>query len=222
MARKYRYSCVYIFHVILPEKATWRSILSQTNIYIFPAAVPLSSVRKILKSACSRKTIKHIMQNAPWINRLFIDLANRNNRFCVITDCSGINKDGPGRFQTEAGNLEFQTCYFNSANDKQVYNVFVSKRKKSAEDSKNFHFKIIEFKSKTNKNVTFDAADKLSDLTKIDTATNRSDKKRARSVFESGNVKPIFRDGTSANELAVSSDHAYARPRKRIRPVFLP
>ena len=162
------------------------------------------------------------MQNAPWINRLFIDLANRNNRFCVITDCSGINKDGPGRFQTEAGNLEFQTCYFNSANDKQVYNVFVSKRKKSAEDSKNFHFKMIKFKSKTNKNVTFDAADKLSDLTKIDTATNRSDKKRAQSVFGSGNVKPISRDGTSANELAVSSDQAYARPRKRIRPVFLP
>ena len=81
------------------------------------------------------------MQNAPWINRLFIDLANRNNRFCVITDCSGINKDGPGRFQTEAGNLEFQTCYFNSANDKQVYNVFVSKRKKVLKTAKIFILK---------------------------------------------------------------------------------
>ena len=65
------------------------------------------------------------------------------------------------------------------ANDKQVYNEFVSKRINSAEDNKNFHFKIIMLKNKANKNVTFDAADELSDLTKNDTATNRSDKKRA-------------------------------------------
>ena len=45
VARKCRYSCVYIFHTIFPEKATWRSTLSQTNIYnIFPAMVPLSSI----------------------------------------------------------------------------------------------------------------------------------------------------------------------------------
>ena len=113
--------------------------------------VPSSSVQKILESACSRKTIKYILQNAIWINTLFIDLANRNNRFCLTIDCSEINKDGPGRFQTEADNLEFQTCCFNSANDQQVYNEFVSKRINSAEDSENFHFKIIKLKSKTNK-----------------------------------------------------------------------
>ena len=66
---------------------------------------------------------------------------------------------------------------FNSANDEKVYNKFVSKRINSAEDSENFHFKIIKLKSKTNKNVTFDATDELSNLNKNDTATNRSDKK---------------------------------------------
>ena len=50
----------------------------------------------------------------------FIELANRDDRFCLTSDCSGINKDGPGRFLTEAGNLEFQTCYSNSENNKQV------------------------------------------------------------------------------------------------------
>ena len=45
VARKYNYNCVYIFHTIYPEKANWRTILSQTNIYnIFPATVPLNSV----------------------------------------------------------------------------------------------------------------------------------------------------------------------------------
>ena len=125
VAWKYRYSCIYIFHTIFPEKAIWRSILSQTIIYILPATVPLPSFRKILETACSRKTIKYIPQNAPLLNRLFVELVNRNDRFCLTIDCSGINKDGPGRFQTEADNPEFETCYFNSANNRQVYNEFV-------------------------------------------------------------------------------------------------
>ena len=72
VARKYRYSCVYISHTIFPEKAIWRSVLSQTNIYnIFLATVSLRSIQKILETACSSKTIKYILQNALWLNRLF-------------------------------------------------------------------------------------------------------------------------------------------------------
>ena len=147
--------------------------------------VLLSSVWKILETACSWKTIKYILQNALWLNRLFIELANRDDRLCLTIDCSGINKDSLGRFRTEADNPEIQT--FNSANDELVYNEFVSKRINSAEDSKNFHFKIIKIKSKTNKNVTFDAADELSNLNKNDTATNGSDKKRTGPDFDIGN-----------------------------------
>ena len=55
VTRKYSYSCVYIFHTIFPEKANWRLILSQTNIFnIFSASVPINSVRKILEGASSR------------------------------------------------------------------------------------------------------------------------------------------------------------------------
>ena len=40
VARKFGYSCVYIFHIIYPEKANWRMILSQTKIFnIFPGFV---------------------------------------------------------------------------------------------------------------------------------------------------------------------------------------
>ena len=104
------------------------NILSQTNILnIFPASTSLASVRKILEDACIRKTRKYISQSALWISKLFIELANRNDRVCLTLDCSGINKNGPGRFRTEADKLDCQTCYFNIANDKQVYNEFVSK-----------------------------------------------------------------------------------------------
>ena len=175
VARKYGYSCVYIFYTIFQEKAVWRSTSSQAKIYnIFPATVLLPSV---LETACSRKTIKYILQNALSLNRRFIELADRDDRLCLTIDCSGINKDSPGRFRNEADNPEFQTCYFNSAKDEQVYKKFVSKRIKSIEDGENFHFKIIKLQTRTNKNVIFDTADELSNLNNNGTAANRSDKK---------------------------------------------
>ena len=99
VARKYNYNCVYIFHSIYAEKATWGTILFQTNIYnIFPATVPFNSVKKILEGACIRKTSKYIPQSALWISRLFIELANRNEKICLTVDCSNTNRDGPCRF----------------------------------------------------------------------------------------------------------------------------
>ena len=144
VTRKYNYSCVYIFHTVFPEKGNWRLILSQTNILnIFPASVPINSIRKILEGACSRKTKKYIPQNAFRLNRLFFDLANTNDKICLTIDSSGINKDGPGRFRTKADNPEFQVCYFNSKNDEQVYNEFISQRINSDENKNDFHFKIV-------------------------------------------------------------------------------
>ena len=174
VARKYSYNCVYIFHTIYPEKANWRTILSQTNIYnIFPATVPLNNVRKILDGACIRKTSKYIPHASLWISRLFIELANRNDKVCLTLDCSNTNKDGPGRFRTDADNPDNQVCYFNSANDEQVYNEFVSERIKTPDSENDFHFKILEVKSKTNKNISFDATNELRQLNKNDTKRSR-------------------------------------------------
>ena len=175
VARKYKYNCVYIFHTIYPEKANWRTILSQTNIFnIFPASVSLNKVRKILEGAHIRKTSKYIPHASLWISRLFIELANRNDKVCLTLDCSNTNKDGPGRFRSEAENPDNQVCYFNSANDEQVYNEFVSKRIKTSDPESNFHFEIVKVKSKTNKNISFDATNKLQELNKNDTKTSRS------------------------------------------------
>ena len=159
VTRKYSYSCVYIFHTIFPEKANWRLILSQTNIFnIFPASVPINSVRKILEGSCSRKSKKYIPQNAFWLNRLFFDLANTNDKICLTIDSSGVNKDGPGRFRTKADNSEFQVCYFNSKNGEQVYNESISQRINNDKNENDFHLKTARQKSKINKNVTFESS----------------------------------------------------------------
>ena len=116
VTRKFNYSCVYIFHTIYPEKTNWKIILSQMNICnIFLANVSLTSVQKILEGICIRKTRKYIPQSVLWISRLFIELANKNDRVCLTLDCSRINKGAPGRFRTKVDKTDFQTCYYNVA-----------------------------------------------------------------------------------------------------------
>ena len=90
-----------------------------------------------------------------------------------------MNKDVPGRFRTEADKLDFQTCYFNLANDEQAYSEFVSERVNE--------FKIIHFRRKTNREGYFDATEELRDLTKNNgTTTSGSEKKRTRIIFGAG------------------------------------
>ena len=174
VARKHASNRVYIFHSIQTEISNWRTVLSQTNIYnIFPASVSFNSVKKIIEGACIRKTSKYIPQSALWISRLFIELANENEKVCLTLDCSNINKDGPGRFRTEADNPEFQVCYFNSANDEQLYNEFVSQRIRAPSDENDFYFKIVELKSKTRNNLTFDESEELHNLGRNDANANK-------------------------------------------------
>ena len=195
VARKYKYNCVYIFHTIYPEKSTWKTILSQTNIFnIFPASVSLNSVRRILDGSCVRKTTKNIPRSLLWINRLFIELANKSQKVCLTLDCSNTNRDGPSRFRTNADNPDKQVCFFNNPIDEQVYNEFIAKRIKTNELKNDIYFQITDIKSKTNKNVVFDVNSKIeslisengtsrSGLSTRRTFAARSDKKRKNDKF---------------------------------------
>ena len=177
VARKYKYNCIYIFHTIYPEKATWKTILSQTNIFnIFPASVSLNSVRRILEGSCVRKTTRYIPRSLLWINRLFIELANKGQKVCLTIDCSNTNRDGPSRFRSDADNPDKQVCYFNTLTDEQVYNEFIARRIKSKELKKEIQFEITDVKSKSKKNVVFDVSSKIERLVNNnnDTSTGRT------------------------------------------------
>ena len=95
-----------------------------------------------------------------WVNRLFIDLANRDERNCLTIDCSVINQNGPGRYRTKDDNPEKQVFYFNETRNYQVYLVFISERIKSRNFEKSIYFKIDRAKSKTDSE-TFSAKHKL-------------------------------------------------------------
>ena len=138
VARKFGYHCLYIFHVIHSEKAIWRTILTQTNLLnIFPASVPLSTVKKFLEANCIRNSNKCIPVNSLWVTKLFIRLANDDSeKTCLTIDCSGFNPKGPGRFRTDASNPLTQTCFFNKADQDSFFNIFISKRIKEKSTDK--------------------------------------------------------------------------------------
>ena len=187
VARKYKYNCVYIFHTIYTEKATWKTILSQTNIFnIFPASVSLSSVRRILDGSCVRKSSKYIPRSQLWINRLFIELANKSQKVCLTLDCSNTNKDGPGRFRSNADNPDKQVCYFNSPTDEQVFNEFIARRIKSKELRNEIQFEITDVKSKSNKNVVFDVSSTIERLAS-ENGTSRSRATTGETLARRGN-----------------------------------
>ena len=95
-----------------------------------------------------------------WLNRLFINLANQDEKTCLTTCCSGNNKNGPGRHRTQADNPEKQVRYFNEPRNDQVYNIFISEQIKSENFEKGTYFKIDCVKSKTDSE-TFSAKQKL-------------------------------------------------------------
>ena len=218
VARKYKYNCVYIFHTIYPEKATWKTILSQTNIFnIFPASVSLNSVKRILDGSYVRKTTRYIPRSLLWINRLFIELANKSQKICLTLDCSNTNRDGPSRFRSEADNPDKQVCYFNTPTDEQVYNEFIARRIKSKELKDEIHFEITDVKSKSNKNVVFDISSKIEKLVnENDTSSSglsETFKFGTRETFAGRGIRRSKRNNDNRNFFSAGENNERAKPK---------
>ena len=194
VARKFGYHCLYIFHAIHPEKAIWRTILSQTNLLnIFPASVPLSTVKKVLEANCIRNSNKYIPVNSLWVTKLFIRLANEDSeKTCLTIDCSGFNPNGPGRFQTDASNPLTQTCFFNKTDQDSLFNIFISKRIQNKNVDK-ILFEIEGLKTSTD-NATYNPSLELENLQRngLSNVRNDTDEQDGRS-FEQSKFRPKWK-----------------------------
>ena len=201
---------MYVFHVIAPATQIWQKIISQTNIFnIFPASVPQNTVVKILQSNCISQSKKYVPAHSLWLNRVFTDLANSDEKHCLAIDCSYKNKNGPARYRSGADNPDEQVCYFNKQNDDKYYNVFISKRIKAENFSEGIYFKIERVRAKTEKE-NFDANKILEDGTSSD---------RLSKVFS---ISKSEQTGAGAGKRHNDSiEHLYRRGRESARPSFL-
>ena len=114
VARKFGYSCVYIFHIIYSEKVNCEMNLSQTKIInIFPAWIEQSIALKIISDNCSCKTLSYNPNKELWLNRIFMKLSRKKEKNYITINCTGDNPNRPRKFRTNPNNENEQICYFN-------------------------------------------------------------------------------------------------------------
>ena len=102
VSRKFGNHCVYVFHVIAPATRIWQKIISQTNIFnIFPSSVPQNTVAKILQSNCISQSQNYAPVRSLWLNRVFTDLKNSQEKHCLTIDCSK-------KIKMDLGDIELQ------------------------------------------------------------------------------------------------------------------
>ena len=77
-----------------------------------------------------------------WLSRVFTDFANTDEQQCLTIGCSGVNKNGPGRYRTQADDPDKQACYFNETPDDELYNAFISTRIKAENFSSSIYLKV--------------------------------------------------------------------------------
>ena len=116
------------------RKRNLEKIILQINIFIiFQASAPFKTIAKILQANAVRTTSNYLPLRSLWIDNLFIESVNRHESIFFTIDCSGVNINGPHRFRTKIQKPYEQVFYFNTQNDDQLFNVFVSKKKKKHE-----------------------------------------------------------------------------------------
>ena len=120
--------------------------------------MPYNTVAKILQSNCRQTTKNYVLARSLWLNRVFSDLSDTDERHCLTINCSGVNKNSPGRYRTQAGDPLKQVCYFNKPCDDELYNVFITNRIKTENFSNGIYFKINRIQGKDK---TFDAEETL-------------------------------------------------------------
>ena len=99
-------------------------------------------------SNCRQTTKKYVPDCLMWLNRVFTDLANTDKQYCLTTDCSGVNKNGPDRYKTQAEDPDKQVCYFNKPCDDGLYNVFISNTTTAEDFSNGNYFRIEQVQGK--------------------------------------------------------------------------
>ena len=117
VSRKYGFSCVYVFHTIYLGRLSWERIMSQTHIFnFFPGSIHSGRILKTLSLFASRQKHNYVPNNQVWLNKLYFQISNSNEKKCVNVDTRDVNDLGPGKYRTSAENNEEQNRYFNRNN----------------------------------------------------------------------------------------------------------
>ena len=132
--------------------------MSQIYIFnFFPGSVHSGRILKMLSLFASRQKHTYLPNNQVWLNKLYFQISNSNEKKCLTIDTRDVNDLGPGKFRTSAENNLEQNCYFNRNNRDARFKSYVAKRVSpdklvfSISDTnfdQNFGYKNLEINSK--------------------------------------------------------------------------
>ena len=129
VSRKYGFSCVYVFHTIYPVRQSWEMIMSQTHfLNFFPGSIHSGRILKTLSLFASRQKHTYLPNSQVWLNKLYFQISNSNEKKCLTINTRDLNYLGPGKFRTSAENSLEQDCYFNRNNTDTRFKSYVAKR----------------------------------------------------------------------------------------------
>ena len=133
VSRKYGLTFAYIFHTIDPARQNWQMIMSQTKIFnFFPGSVHGSSIIKILSSFANRYKHNYFANQNLWVNQLYYEISNSNQKPCLTIDTRDVNELGQAKFWTQADNGAQQICYYNRNKKDTCFNSFLTVRKQTS------------------------------------------------------------------------------------------
>ena len=132
VSRKYGFSFVYVFHTIYPGRQNWEMILSQRHIFnFFPGSIHSNWILKTLSLFASRQKHTYLPNQQVWLNKLYFQISNPQEKQCLTIDTRNINELGPRKLRTRTVNGEEQTCYFNRIKSDTHFTTFYAKRTQS-------------------------------------------------------------------------------------------
>ena len=104
-------------------------IMAQTHIFnFFPGSIHSGRVLKTLSLFASRQKNTYLPNQQVWLNKLYFQISNSNEKKSITVDTRDVNNLGPGKFRTMAENNTKQICYFNRNNSYSHYSSYLSKR----------------------------------------------------------------------------------------------
>ena len=127
-------------------------IISQTQIFnFFPGSVQAASIQRILSSFADRYKNIYIPHRNIWINRLYFEVSNSQNKKCLTIDTRDVNALGRGKFRTRADNRTEQICYYNRNKTDTSFNSFLASREQTSQANE-IKFSIVKVIDNLNKN----------------------------------------------------------------------
>ena len=91
-----------------------------------------TSVAKTLSSYCNRYTYKYIPHKRLWINRLYFEISNSNEKKLFRIDTRDIKNLRLEKFRTVAENGKDQICYYKRNRKEKLFNRFLAVRKEKS------------------------------------------------------------------------------------------